>query len=62
MHNYLKKVLALMASGVIKTDGTDAAFNQHTHIAHDDWCGIYSRRECNCDPIVTVSQSADSKQ
>jgi hypothetical protein len=24
----------------------------HTVFAHDDWCEIYSGRDCNCSPIV----------
>ena len=26
------------------------------HVAHDDWCGIWSGRECDCDPDVTTEK------
>ena len=26
----------------------------HTDIYHDDWCGIWSGRKCNCDSDIVV--------
>lgn len=25
----------------------------HVYIYHDDWCGVFFGRECDCEPIVT---------
>jgi hypothetical protein len=26
----------------------------HMVCFHDDWCAIYSDKECNCDPIIKL--------
>lgn len=31
----------------------------HQYIAHDDWCGIWSGRECDCDPDVWLERGED---
>ncbi len=30
----------------------------HTNIYHDDWCGIWSGRKCNCDPDIVMRPHA----
>lgn len=27
---------------------------RHVNIYHDDWCGIWSRHKCNCNPSIKV--------
>ena len=45
-HNYIKKLSKLDLS-----DLTAGALH-HITIAHDDWCGIYDDKLCNCDPYI----------
>lgn len=26
----------------------------HVDIYHEDWCGIFSERKCNCEPDIVV--------
>jgi hypothetical protein len=37
---------------VKKLEGSGKIF--HVKIAHDEWCGIYSQNECNCNPDRTL--------
>jgi len=30
----------------------------HIDIAHDDWCGIFSGRECDCDPDIVTRMAS----
>jgi hypothetical protein len=45
-HNYHAKVMAL-------TKGLQPGVSS-IRVAHDDWCGIYKRKRCNCDPEVSL--------
>jgi len=56
MHNYQKKVSAMIASGELKhAPGTYTDVS----VRHDEWCGIHSRQECNCDPDIVVNSITD---
>lgn len=41
MHEYLRRLL-LAHSGLSRIE-----------VQHDSWCGVYSGKECNCDPDIT---------
>jgi hypothetical protein len=43
--NYHAKVMAL-------TKGLQPGVSS-IRVAHDDWCGIYQGKRCNCDPEVS---------
>ena len=30
-------------------------------VLHDDWCGSFKMRPCNCDPDMTLTTSSGSK-
>lgn len=32
------------------------------HIAHDDWCGIWFGRKCDCDPDMRLERVAPPRQ
>lgn len=51
MHNYQRKLLAMIADGRLTTVQSSTAT-----IRHDRDCGIFARppRECDCDPDITV--------
>ncbi len=50
--NYLKKIEKAQADGLIG-EGLGLLM---TTVAHDDDCPILAgKRECNCDPIITVA-------
>ena len=48
-HNYYKKLMKLYVQGRIPT-----ASLTEVDIFHDDWCGVYSGRYCNCDPDIKL--------
>ncbi len=50
-HNYEKKLEKLRKSGVLPKVGLS-----QINIAHDDWCGIYKSKRCNCDPDVSLKR------
>ena len=51
MHEYLKRIQKARSQGVFGAgEVLDLA------VAHDDWCGIYKGRECNCDPRITFKR------
>jgi hypothetical protein len=50
MHNHQKKLAAIWDQGKYPPDVYDA------FIAHDNWCGLYSGQECNCDPDITIQK------
>jgi hypothetical protein len=29
-------------------------------VMHDDWCGVYAGKPCNCDPIVKFREDHES--
>ena len=47
--NYTVKLAELFAAGKVQPGRL-----QHAIVAHDDWCGVFSGRSCNCDPDVTI--------
>jgi hypothetical protein len=51
-HNYYKKLLKLYKAGKLR-----AASLSLVDIYHDDWCGIYHGRYCNCDPDIKIRPS-----
>lgn len=49
IHNYLRKIADLQAVGALRPS------SEHTvDVRHDDWCDIYQRRFCNCDPEIIL--------
>jgi hypothetical protein len=50
-HNYVAKLARLQEQGGLNlTPGVhDMA------VCHDDWCGIYEGKRCNCDPDIKVT-------
>ena len=45
-HNYVVKIREMEINGQIpRTKGV-----YHLHIYHDNWCGIYKNKLCDCDP------------
>lgn len=44
--NYTEKVLALSAQVVPGVNRVE--------VRHDDWCAIYRKLPCNCDPEVEL--------
>lgn len=47
-HNYEQKLKSLWKDGTIPFAGAVS----DVLIAHDDWCGLYSGKRCDCDPII----------
>ena len=43
--NYVPLVLAAAAKA-------KPGLLTHVHIYHDDWCGVYKGRPCDCNPEV----------
>ncbi len=51
-HNYIRKISALRRQGKLPM-----AFGLNLlDIYHDDWCGIYQGRRCDCDPDIRLRQ------
>jgi hypothetical protein len=58
-HNYVRKLRYLMATGALPRD----VGMQHVRIYHDDWCGVWQEKRCNCDPDIRLKWSvADAAQ
>jgi hypothetical protein len=47
VHNYQKKMKKLGKAGILKFGEVN-----FLNIAHDDWCDIYNRDRCNCNPTI----------
>jgi hypothetical protein len=43
-HNYEKEIERLVAAGTLKRG--EVTFIE---VAHDDWCGLYKQKPCDCD-------------
>ena len=56
-HNYLKKIRQYAAKHKIP-----AGSIQDLVVEHDDWCGIYRNRRCNCDPNVRRKRPGDERR
>lgn len=52
-HNYLRKLRYLMRVGALPYT---VGLHQLT-IFHDDWCGIYQGKRCNCNPDIRLAWS-----
>ena len=50
MHNYVKKIQALLEHGTLGCQPGLYSLG----IAHDEWCQMYLGAECNCDPDITI--------
>jgi hypothetical protein len=48
-HNYMKKLVELYKQGKLPTRGVSDIY-----FFHDDWCGIYRGRRCNCEPNIEI--------
>ena len=52
-HNYIRKLHYLWRIGALpRTVGLHML-----DVAHDDWCGIFEGKRCNCDPDVRLKYS-----
>ncbi len=45
-HNYIAKLLRYVRRRSLGNR------DHHVKILHDDWCGFFKGRACNCDPEV----------
>jgi hypothetical protein len=48
-HNYMKKLIEMYRRGLIPVVAV-----MLVDIYHDNWCGIYKNRHCNCDPDIVL--------
>jgi hypothetical protein len=48
-HNYFKKLRKLHEQGKLSTCSLGLV-----DVYHDDWCGVYQGRYCNCDPEIRL--------
>lgn len=46
MHEYLRRLL--LAHKELSTPGLS-----RIEVQHDAWCGVYSGKDCHCDPDIT---------
>ncbi len=51
-HNYEKVIGKLIKSGVLPS----GAGVTDVYILHDEWCGIYKSKRCNCKPDVQIKK------
>jgi hypothetical protein len=51
--NYVRKLHYLYRIGAIPAD----AGLHMVDIEHDDWCGIFQGKRCNCDPTIKLKAS-----
>ena len=47
MHNYKKKLLTM---------NFERGKMYDVEIVHDDWCGVFKDKECDCDPDIIVKE------
>jgi hypothetical protein len=52
-HNYVRKIEALWRTGALPRM---AGYHQ-VSVAHDDWCGVFAGRRCDCDPDISLKWS-----
>jgi hypothetical protein len=50
-HNYQKKLVRLQAQGALPV----GVGLYDLAVSHDDWCGSYKGRRCNCDPDLKLT-------
>ena len=51
--NYVRKLYYLWRIGAIPR-----AVGVHMlDVAHDDWCGIFANKRCNCNPAIRLKWS-----
>jgi hypothetical protein len=50
-HNYVKIWDKLVSDGTIQMKPGVAILS----FSHDDWCDIYKKKFCNCDPDVLLN-------
>lgn len=52
-HNYIRKLHYLFRIGAIPPP-----VDLHlVSVFHDDWCGIYQEKRCNCEPDIRLNAS-----
>ena len=56
--SYLEKVFSVAAK-VVDPDNPRV---HHIAICHDDWCGIFKGKPCDCDPEVNVINGSEEPQ
>jgi hypothetical protein len=52
-HNYIRKIEQLWRTGALPRS---AGYHQLT-VDHDNWCGIFDGRHCNCEPDIALKFS-----
>lgn len=50
--NYITKIKALITQGKISKEPRTFGFLE---VLHDDWCGVFGDRLCDCDPIIKLN-------
>jgi hypothetical protein len=55
-HNYVRKLLYLRRLGLIP-NGVHIG-----DIYHDDWCGIWDGKRCNCNPDIRLTPVPDPRR
>ena len=48
-HNYVKKVMEFA-----RTHNIPKGRLSEIAVIHDDWCGVFKGKRCNCDPDVKL--------
>jgi hypothetical protein len=57
-HNYHAKLMPLMEA--MLAQGVPPGVSS-IRVAHDDWCGIYQGKRCNCDPEVSLEWTLEAQ-
>jgi hypothetical protein len=52
-HNYVRKIEYLWRTGAIPREGGLHLLT----VWHDDWCGVYQGKRCNCNPDIRLAWS-----
>ena len=55
-HNYVTKIRQMWATGTLPRT---AGYHQIS-VYHDDECGIFAGKRCDCDPDIKLRFSLDS--
>jgi len=55
MHEYMRRIDKAIAGGLVFAPDSVS----HAIVAHDKGCKIYSGKECNCDPDITITDAGE---
>ena len=51
-HNYLKKIKIILKDKYKEFVENPELYDMA--VKHDNWCGYFSKKTCNCDPMVKI--------